>query len=569
MGRGLHYQNIIFAIILASPIFRALANDPAGTVDSSEFVKLIENSGGEVPYPYTKFLNIFTADPKDDNPSVGNSVVPDGRSLVKTFSSYDSPRFVSQLIPSTGPSGPTFVGYAQRSNEMEVISWNEKNQNYDFFLVKNYKTGAKPQIERPDQKLCTTCHQNGGPLWARGQWFESSPNFFANKLRLSPELTKIETEKGFAFDLGIRQANDLLQSKRACRTACGSDLSCRQKVLLGSIENMVLADQSPATRESLRQSIQRSVQPHWPQDGFSYPSDVLPDRNPLVDSKHGGVAVREQITDLPAFIKALQVNAGLDPIAATPDNVARVEAEYRQGIEFTYNHDNPDAILPAGGASFMKEIQIPCDNPKSGCDPAVPRPKVGAIAHQNAGAYLMTNCFQFSNEDLNLLSEIPYEKMQEVIQDRSTRSFLTTWPRSESEVMQYLRSKLIFSEPFHFPRVSLTCQDQTSAAQPIPSKTKVSVIFMSQIASRVRPKGALEIYDHYCGRCHVGSQALIKNLNIRSISDLKNYKDSLGETLIDKIKSNKMPFDLRYYSPPEAEHWREDRQLLLKTLQDE
>ncbi|MBA2253239.1 MAG: hypothetical protein H0W13_11165 [Nitrospirales bacterium] len=69
-----------------------------------------------------------------------------------------------------------FLGYQEKANTIEVISYNEAAGRFEFQVVKDYKSGGTPRVLYANRAVCTVCHQNQGPIFARPLWDETNAN---------------------------------------------------------------------------------------------------------------------------------------------------------------------------------------------------------------------------------------------------------------------------------------------------------------------------------------------------------------------------------------------------------
>ena len=199
------------------------------------------------------------------------------------------------------------------------------------------------------------------------------------------------------IDALVRTANDALQANRACVSGCGNDLKCREALLLGTAARPYLAAH-PGMRRTLVQEISKEAQSTWPKDGFSYPSDVLPNRDPSQFPDHHGSITQLRISDLQKFEASFKRTAGNTDYERLEKY--RIESEYKNNIDFTYNHD--ESQIFDSGLDGLQETTVPYDDVTSRGDPTVKRPKVGAIPSSLAGEFLLdhvTDCFNLSNTD--------------------------------------------------------------------------------------------------------------------------------------------------------------------------
>ena len=100
-------------------------------------------------------------------------VVPLGRSLRRSVSAPDFFHFPSVVAAVDGHSkagyaplhDQLFIGYNERGEKLEIISYNERAGRFEFQVVRDYRTGAQPKIFYASRTLCLACHQNNAPIF--------------------------------------------------------------------------------------------------------------------------------------------------------------------------------------------------------------------------------------------------------------------------------------------------------------------------------------------------------------------------------------------------------------------
>jgi hypothetical protein len=521
-----------------------------------------ENAFGPnvISYPFTNLYQVLKSKIASA-PSVSESPaacpVPDGRSLVRKEASFTDPRFVvafPESIRTVGdhPQGvpPTFIGYAPLSNELEVISWSKAELKYQFLLVKNYKDGGTAEVQKADPSVCLSCHQQGGPIFSRQLWSEAAPyrDDFKKKLQISPEFYQF-VDGGGVFDGHVFDANKQIQAIRACQMACGSDLSCRAQLLLGALARNQLSASSDL-HSKLSQSIANSVKPNWPADRFSYPSFVLPDRDPLKNSEHHGTVTRIELTDIDAFLKH---EAPLSDLVKF-----QIISEANSSVELTYSSLGSSFAEPDGEVSGVKVTEYPYDDPRSKGDPTLKRPNIDAIPAELSGDYLLdhaTDCFALNDSDEAQLKSISFDRLKSITSDAVTARFVSVWPRSSEKIMSYIRARLSnqdVPESLFYSGVGIA----TSASLPLVS--------IHDDHSTMPSGDAFQIFKNYCGKCHLGQNALVEDLGINSLDDLK--KNESRQLFIDKLNSDAMPADRKSYDSQKIQQWDIDKEILLKEL---
>jgi hypothetical protein len=107
------------------------------------------------------------------------TMVPFGRSLQKKSANAAHPRtlFTLDSTEKPGPyltSGRLFVAYVELANTLEVISYNERANRFEYQVVKDFYPGGKPQTHYVERSVCLGCHQGGAPLFPFYPWHETS-----------------------------------------------------------------------------------------------------------------------------------------------------------------------------------------------------------------------------------------------------------------------------------------------------------------------------------------------------------------------------------------------------------
>ncbi|MFW7378551.1 MAG: hypothetical protein ACOH5I_07090 [Oligoflexus sp.] len=110
------------------------------------------------------------------------SVIPFGRSLQKMAAYPQSSKFPRIVVASREDSqninthfrGRLFLGYVESTKKLEVISYNPIMGRYEFQIVENFYPGGKAQAHYVPRSLCLRCHQGGTPIFAGGDWLETT-----------------------------------------------------------------------------------------------------------------------------------------------------------------------------------------------------------------------------------------------------------------------------------------------------------------------------------------------------------------------------------------------------------
>ncbi len=134
-------------------------------------------------------------------------------------------------------------------------------------------------------------------------------------------------------------------------------------------------------------------------------------------------------------------------------------------------------------------------------------------------------------------------------------------------------SAVVFQEPTNTPDVLPTgnnpnataiCQElsQKSVAallqsESTPPANSQSGPALKQVAFPAGKAGSLELFDHYCAKCHTSGE---RPLPLDNLNSLKNYRMSTGEKIIDRLKNNEMPY------PGAPQPTNEERQQMIDSL---
>ncbi len=134
-------------------------------------------------------------------------LIPLGRSLQRNAAAprfFRAPRAVLAVTEDPGRPGMPllkdrlYLGYQETAALLEVISYNEAAGRFEFQVVRDYRPGGQPRVLYAGRALCTACHQNAAPIFARQLWDETNAN---------PKIARLLRDEsrdfyGFLVDLG-------------------------------------------------------------------------------------------------------------------------------------------------------------------------------------------------------------------------------------------------------------------------------------------------------------------------------------------------------------------------------
>ncbi len=229
---------------------------------------------------------------------VSSVLIPLGRSLQRASAAPDffaSPRVV---VAVTGEGlGPVFakdrlyLGYQERTDLIEVISYNETAGRFEFQLVRNYRAGGTPELVYATRAVCTACHQNHAPIFSRQIWDETNANpriaaaltaavhrtdgARRASIHGAPVLRGVDTPN--AIDDATDRANLFSVTQRLWREAC--DIACRGQALTAALQYRLSGERVFESDAP----IAAAFASRWP-GGLAIPNPDLPNRDPFAFS---------------------------------------------------------------------------------------------------------------------------------------------------------------------------------------------------------------------------------------------------------------------------------------------
>lgn len=251
-------------------------------------------------WPFERLLEQMTAAHPDARPPV-TVLIPQGRSLLKGQADDALPRIIAAAdfeqannVSTYGWQlrGQLFLGFVERANEIEVISYNEAAGRYEFQLVQNYCADCVPRIVYAQRAVCSTCHQGKAPIFPLRPWNETNAHQGvgeairaargnADDYQGVPLQTTLSSPERIDFLTDI--ANFVPVTQRLWLQACGSEgIACRRLALQLALSYAI----SPG---SFREDSEAAEQlRHWqrqylPAAGIPVPNPDLINRDPLAE----------------------------------------------------------------------------------------------------------------------------------------------------------------------------------------------------------------------------------------------------------------------------------------------
>ena len=324
-----------------------------------------DRGGHAVPFPFEKLLArldpLLAHDAADALPPVKPVLIPLGRSLQRTAAAPDYFRFPRVVVAVDAPPAPgapllkdrLYIGYAEKSAVLEVISYNEAAGRVEFQVVKDYRAGARPQVFYANRNICFACHQNGAPIFSRALWDETNANpaIAARLGAAGRSFYGIPPARGvdlpYAIDKAVRRANLFSLAQRLWREGCGpgeAGAACRAGLFAAAVR-LRLADgragrPDAAFADTVAGPLRHRAGERWP-DGLAIGRSDLPNRNPLQ-------GVTRWPDALPAQLALSHVPARFEPLAPRPP-------------DSWWRADGPDALneAVAGVAEFVVDGRWP------------------------------------------------------------------------------------------------------------------------------------------------------------------------------------------------------------------
>lgn len=534
--------------------------------------QLIQENGGEIPYPFNRLLLfLFSKVSTDQEDQVQVVLVPKGRSLAKTSANFENPRIDAAL----GERYPIFFGYAPLSNQIEVISFNPSRSGYDFQEILDYRPGGKPRIEMAKRELCLQCHQHGGPIFPRSPWREmrerrpGTEKAFFEKYGQTSEIPShdkdynlvaqaildarhgdknyqgidledyLHEQRNFqgrftrgpasTYAFFLRLSNWSLQKYQVAKNACVEDRECRLLLLRSTLLFSPLArrfvyegkDKVLSIFHSHEEALQKTVQNYWPKNGFAYPSPVLPDVQVLGRTQPVGFVIRPKVGD-------------------TDFTYFEMLGDYVPS-EFYYLYgQHPEDFKGIALQDFREEV-VKDDRV---LDPTTPRPLVNEIPVEKAGEFLFSNSIEglgFSPADSNLLMTLNYDQVKTALASDKYREFTYHWPPDPRKVMATLLSDLKMEKE----------------AQAYLAKTPVPVRFENPAFQSKEEEfhASKNLFIKYCASCHIDE----KDRNYLPLQSLAKLSQS--SEICQDLRQKTMPPKKYRWQPSDGE-----REEMLKLL---
>lgn len=264
------------------------------------------------------------------------AVIPFGRSLQKMAAYPESLRFPRLVVATrdarqsinTPLRGRLFIGYVEPSKKLEIISYNPQLARYEFQIVDNFYPGGRAVARYASRQLCLRCHQGGVPIFAGGDWLETtslnqplrkmvakamgSDHYFGIPLERnlrSPDFDLISSAE--RFDDSVFAGAQLIAFQTAWQNLCAASLKdpqCPQKLLSWMLITNILPQLSLVPDGGLLASYEKVMG----EGTVPLPSQRIPDHNPIVEGELSYSFPKDVDPSLPRTAFSLIMNSEKD-----------------------------------------------------------------------------------------------------------------------------------------------------------------------------------------------------------------------------------------------------------------
>ena len=330
----------------------------------------------ELPFPFSALIDRIRThlDHREIMGGTRFAIIPIGRSLQRVAAApdfFDSPRTV---VAVTGePSADAvnggmllkdrlYIAYVEKTNSLEVISYNETAGRFEFQLVKDYRAGAEPKVYYADRAICISCHQNHAPIFSRPMWRETNANGqVADMLRAAGTDMRLSTQanNGFPDDIerAAIRATDLVMLQTIWQHGCedsydqAASRRCRAAALTSMLQHGLSGKRgfdsnAPDYREDFVATLSRNWAYKWPQ-GLSIARSSITDRNPIAAG-----SAQEDFFDWKA---AAHIPPSLDPLRPRLPQETLYVASTSDTLRFIYGWANS---FPAADFSIIDQLLL-------------------------------------------------------------------------------------------------------------------------------------------------------------------------------------------------------------------
>ena len=306
-----------------------------------------ERKGYDVPFPFPELMRKIQGELQPGTHALKAVLIPLGRSLQRSAAAPEFFAYPRVVVAADTESRVTanhagmllkdrvYLGYQEKQNLIEVISYNEAAGRFEFQVVKDYRAGGTPQVLYANRAVCTACHQNAAPIFSRQVWDETNanPRIAALLRKQKPTFYGIDPDRGVdvpnAIDDATDRANLYSAYQLLWRSGCASGndhekaVRCRAGLFTAVLQYRLSGQQqfdaaSQTYREHVLTVFARSAAERWP-SGLRIPNPDLPNRDPFMarnnTSPVSSGPSRERYSVQTSFAENVDVLAAFDPLA--------------------------------------------------------------------------------------------------------------------------------------------------------------------------------------------------------------------------------------------------------------
>ena len=306
-------------IVWAFDVARPGSNLPPTGRSLFDYIFSTDRAGKKnynVPYPFEQLrqrIRIHTQGNGKAEVGFRETLIPLSRALPRQAAApefFKYPRLVlavdSDYLSSKHQRGPMlkdrlYIGYQEKAESLEIISYNEVAGRFEFQIVRDYAAGRTPRVIYAERRLCVSCHQNGGPIFSEPLWSETNgnPEIGRRVLKEMQSFHGVPSYSGYqpidqprAISDAIGRANLFSAYQQIWRKGCADGMrepraiACRSSMLMAALQYKLSGSRhfdsdSNRFREDFVEPLRQAWYRNWP-DGLSIPDPLVPDRDPLV-----------------------------------------------------------------------------------------------------------------------------------------------------------------------------------------------------------------------------------------------------------------------------------------------
>ncbi len=303
----------------------------------------------DVPFPFAALTQRIASRLATEEKNVQSPLqilIPLGRSLQRYAANpeyFKYPRVIVAVDgePATGPNQAgillrdrLYLGYQEKANVIEVISYNPNAGQFEFQVVRDYGPGLNPTVSYANRALCTACHQNQGPIWSEPPWEETNVNPRIGKLLqeqsrsfhgVPSNLAFQGTDIAFRIASSIERANLFASHQQLWQRACGESARCRAGLFVSMLQYRLRGNRGYDGSSNSLEIFKDGWRELWP-EGLPIQDPHIPNRDPLTS-----------VTSISGEFEPLQSRPSR--ISISPSDVVDVEGVIAGLSGFLAKHD--------------------------------------------------------------------------------------------------------------------------------------------------------------------------------------------------------------------------------------